>query len=173
MTTSIYDMSVASYLQIISGALNVMDKGAEYCVENGIDANDIVSKRMCDDMLPFHFQVVSVVHHSLGAIRGMTKGEFGPPSGYPDTDYAGLRAMLQSAYDELAAMDKDTVNKLAGGATVFKFGDIEMPFTNENFVLSFSHPNVYFHATTTYDILRAMGVNIGKRDFMGRTRMGV
>ena len=44
-------------------------------------------------------------------------------------------------------------------------------FTAENFLLSFSQPNFYFHATTTYDILRWKGVPIGKRDFTGRLRL--
>jgi hypothetical protein len=44
-------------------------------------------------------------------------------------------------------------------------------FTAENFLLSFSQPNFYFHATTAYDILRWKGVALGKRDFLGRLRM--
>ena len=48
----------------------------------------------------------------------------------------------------------------------------EIPFSNENFVLSFSLPNLYFHATTAYDILRMQGVGVGKRDFLGQLRMG-
>jgi hypothetical protein len=45
-----------------------------------------------------------------------------------------------------------------------------LDFTAENFLLSFSQPNFYFHAATTYDILRWKGVRIGKRDFTGRLR---
>ena len=42
---------------------------------------------------------------------------------------------------------------------------------DRNFVLSFSLPNFYFHATTAYDILRTKGVPLGKRDFLGRLRI--
>lgn len=52
----------------------------------------------------------------------------------------------------------------------FAFGERHVDFTAENFLLSFSQPNFYFHAATTYDILRWKGVPIGKRDFMGKTR---
>ena len=44
-------------------------------------------------------------------------------------------------------------------------------FSAEGFLLSFSLPNFYFHATTAYDILRSKGVPLGKRDFLGRMRM--
>jgi hypothetical protein len=46
-----------------------------------------------------------------------------------------------------------------------------MPFTADNFLLSFSQPNFYFHAATAYDILRMKGLSVGKRDFLGRMRL--
>ena len=49
--------------------------------------------------------------------------------------------------------------------------NLRMDFTAENFLLSFSLPNFYFHATTAYDILRHKGVRIGKLDFLGRPRI--
>ena len=50
---------------------------------------------------------------------------------------------------------------------VLKFGTREMPFKGEQFLVGFTLPNFYFHYTTAYDILRSLGVEIGKRDFMG------
>ena len=55
---------------------------------------------------------------------------------------------------------------------VGRLGKREMPFTNQNFLLSFSLPNFYFHATTTYDILRMLGVPLGKMDFLGKMKLG-
>jgi hypothetical protein len=52
----------------------------------------------------------------------------------------------------------------------FTFGDKHINFTAEDFLLSFSQPNFYFHATTTYDILRWKGISVGKRDFIGKVR---
>ena len=60
---------------------------------------------------------------------------------------------------------------MEGGTILFKVGDFEMPFTAENFILSFSLPNLYFHATTAYDILRMAGAPLGKMDFLGQMRM--
>ncbi|MGZ5933459.1 MAG: DUF1993 family protein, partial [Rhizomicrobium sp.] len=50
---------------------------------------------------------------------------------------------------------------------VLKFGTREMKFTGQNFLVGFTLPNFFFHYTTAYDILRSIGVEIGKRDFMG------
>ena len=63
------------------------------------------------------------------------------------------------------------MNALADREVVFAIGDIRMPFTGANFLLSFSQPNFYFHATTAYDLVRMLGVPVGKRDFLGRMRL--
>ncbi len=166
-----YDVSVGSYVQIGEAIAAVLDKGATHAQENGIDLAEVVDARLSDDMNDFHFQVVCVTHHSLGALRGMQAGEFSPPD-YPQTDYAGLQALTQETLAALKAMNADEVNALADQRLVFKLGGNEIPFTNPNFLLSFSLPNFYFHATTAYDILRARGVPLGKRDFLGALKMG-
>ncbi len=172
MSTALYDLTVGSYLQIVEAAVNVMQKGAEHCSEQGIDVNDMVAARLHEDMNPLHFQAVCVAHHSMGALKGIQAGEFAPPSGYGEMDYAGLQALLEETASFLRGLDADAVNGLSGGKLVFKIGGNEIPFSVENFVLSFSLPNFYFHATTLYDILRQQGVSLGKMDFLGALKVG-
>ena len=54
---------------------------------------------------------------------------------------------------------------------MFRMGQIEWAFTAENFILSFSLPNFYFHVTTMYDMFRIKGLEIGKLDFAGSLRL--
>lgn len=173
MGTSLYDMSVGSYLQTVGAMVAFMEKGAEHCNANDIALGDVVATSLHPDMWSFHAQVIGVVHQSMGVVRGMRAGEFAPPSGYPETDYAGLHQLLRDTLAELEALTPDEINGLAGGQVVFKIGENQLPFTTENFVLSFSLPNMYFHATTGYGILRMLGVPLGKRDFLGKLRIGV
>ncbi|MCZ6619553.1 MAG: DUF1993 domain-containing protein [Gammaproteobacteria bacterium] len=173
MSISLYDLSVGTYLQVVGSTAAFLEKGAAHCVEHEIALDDVVGTSLYPDMSSFHFQAVSVAHHSMGAIKGMLAGEFAPPTGYPETDFGGLQGLINNTLDELKALDADTVNALSGGSIVFKLGENRIPFTNENFVMSFSLPNLFFHATTAYDILRMTGVPIGKRDFLGQMRMGV
>jgi hypothetical protein len=63
------------------------------------------------------------------------------------------------------------VNALEDRDLLFKFGDFKLPFVSQDFVLSFSLPNLHFHATTAYDILRMKGVPLGKRDYTGPMRI--
>lgn len=170
MATSLYDMSVASYLQILGGIGHVLEKGAGYAAESGIDPAELVEARLRDDMLPLRFQLVSVAHHSLGAIRGIQAGLFQPPPSLPELDYGELQGLVGDAAEELRGLDRGEIDALAGRDVLFKLPGMEIPFTAENFVLSFSLPNFYFHATTAYDILRMKGVPLGKLDFLGQMR---
>ncbi len=172
MAISLYDLSVTSYLQTLGGVIGFMEKGLAHCTANGTDPNDIVETRLIADMLPFRFQVQSVAHHSLGAIEGVKKGVFSPPSG-PDLDYRGLQKLVTDARDALAKLTPAEVNALEGRDVVFQLRDMKIPFTAEGFLMSFSLPNFYFHAATAYDILRLKGVKLGKRDYMGQMRMKV
>lgn len=170
MAISLYDLSVASYLQTLGGVIGVLEKGLAHCTANGIDPNEIVEARLTSDMLPFRFQVQSVAHHSAGAIEGVKAGVFLPPSG-PDLDYRGLQKLVSDAREALGKLTQAEVNALEGRDVTFQLRDFKLPFTAEGFLMSFSLPNFYFHAATTYDILRMKGVKLGKRDYMGQMRM--
>lgn len=172
MSISFYDAGVNSYLQILDAVTGVLNKGAAHAADAKLDLQEIVLTRLNDDMMPLHFQIVSVAHHSWGAVQGMQNGSFSPPSFELDMDYTALQGVVTDARENLAKLDQAEVESLADGSMVFKLGKNELPFTNQNFLLSFSLPNFYFHATTTYDILRMLGVPLGKADFMGQMRMG-
>ena len=173
MAISLYDISVRSYLQILNSTSAVLAKGCEYCEAEGIDLAEVVETRLRDDMLPFRFQVVSTAHHSLGAIEGCKAGEFSPPPASDGMDYASLAGLIGDAAEKLSALSEDEVNALEGGDMVFRLGNNAVPFRNEGFIQSFSLPNFYFHATTTYDILRHLGAPLGKRDFLGQMRVNM
>ncbi len=172
MNTSFYDLSVASYLQTLGAIKNVLKRGEAFAEENDVDLASIVNHRLRDDMAPLSFQVVSVWHHSMGAIKGMQAGEFGPPPKMSDTSYASLIGLIDEAIEFLSGVTAAEINDLADQNMAFKMGSHEIPFTTNNFMLSFSLPNFYFHATTTYAILRSLGVPLGKIDFLGEMRVG-
>ncbi len=170
MSISLYEATVAGFLQTLGAVANVLEKGRAHCVAEGKDLAAVVDTRLHPDMLPLRFQVLSVVHHSKGAIEGVKAGSFAPP-GMLELDYAGLQAHVEGARTFLQGLSRAEVDALQGGDVVFSLGANKLPFVAEDFLLSFSIPNFHFHATTTYDILRTQGVALGKRDYMGAVRM--
>jgi hypothetical protein len=170
MAISLYDLSVASYLQTLGAVSGFLERGLAHCRDNNIDPEEVVETRFYGDMAPFRFQVISVVHHSAGAMAGVKAGAFGPPTESRPLNYVQLQELVTEARATLGKLTAAEVSALEGTDVSFQIGDFKLPFTAENFVMSFSMPNFYFHATTAYDILRSKGVPVGKRDFMGEVR---
>ena len=170
MSTSLYELCVPNYLQTLGAVAGFLEKGLAHCKSAGIDPKEIVEARLAPDMLPFRFQIISVVHHSQGAVNGLVAGLFSPP---PDRtlDYQGLQQLVVDSRDGLKKLTPAEVDRHAGRDMTFQLGDAKIPFTAEGFILSFSLPNFYFHAATAYDILRMKGAPLGKRDFLGSLRM--
>ena len=171
MAISLYDLSVASFLQTLGAVDGFLAKGLAHFKEKNLDANSLVEVRLFEDMLPLHFQIVSIAHHSRGAIDGVKAGLAGPPAQMPSASYADLQKIVADARTALEKVTPAEVNALEGKDMVFQIGDRKLPFSAENYLLSFALPNFYFHSATAYDILRTKGVPLGKRDFMGRMRM--
>src|SRR5882757_11199138 len=120
MAFSLYDASVANYLQILGAVSSFLDKSLVHFKEAGIDPAEIVETRLFPDMLPFRFQVVSLAHHSRGAMEAAQNGVFVPPSAKPDLDYAALQALVAEARNELSGLTPDAVNALIGRDVTFK-----------------------------------------------------
>jgi hypothetical protein len=171
LAISLYDATVLGFIQSLSGATIFLERGYNHFTDNGVDLNEITQARLFPDMLPFSFQVHNIAHHSMGAVKGAKQGIFSPSAGDPNADYRALQAEVATALEALKAVKPEDINALEGKDVTFQIGDRKMPFTAENFLLSFSIPNLHFHATTAYDILRTKGVPLGKRDYMGMPRM--
>ncbi len=169
MTTTLYEATVERFVQTLGGVEGFLQRGLAHCADRGIDPQDIVETRLWTDMLPFGFQIVSLAHHSLGAIEGARQGQFSPPPRQIGS-YGDLQASVSAAREALRGLGRDEVNALEGRPVMFKTSDREVRFLAEGFLLSFSLPNFYFHAATAYDILRSKGVPLGKRDFTGPLR---
>jgi uncharacterized protein len=148
MATSLYDLSVASYLQTVGAVAGFLDRAAKQCAETGSDPD----------------------HHSVWALEAVKSGRFAPPALVGPIPFVDLQAMIARTETALKAFTPDEVDSWAGKDLDFQIGPRRLPFTAENFFLSFSLPNFHFHAVTAYDILRMKGVPLGKRDYEGQLR---
>ncbi len=171
MALSLYAATVPSCQQILGSIAGLLAKAEAFCTEKAIAPQDIIQARLAPDMLPFAYQVKSTAVHSLGAIEAVRKGVFSPDMAAPPDSFAALKALVAGTLAALEKVSASEVEGFIGRDMRFSFGEHHIDFTAENFLLSFSQPNFYFHATTVYDILRWKGLAIGKRDFMGKLRI--
>ena len=171
MSLSLYEAFVPTCAQIMKGVVRTMEKAEAFCAENAIPEETLVHAKLADDMLDFSYQVKSTVVHSVIAIECLEKGVFSPDTSTPPEGFAALKTAVEAGISKLEALTEADLEKYEGQPMIFKFNDFELPFTAETFLLSFSQPNFFFHATTAYDLLRSNGVSVGKLDFMGPARV--
>jgi hypothetical protein len=171
MSTSLYELSVPTFLQTIRAIAGFLDRAAKHCADKGTDPDDFVNARLFDDMAPFHFQIEAAGHHAVWGVEALKTGAFTPPPLVGPVSFADLQAMVSKAESALEAFAPDEIDSCAGKALELQIGPRKLAFTSETFILSFSLPNFHFHAVTAYDILRSRGVPIGKRDYEGRMRI--
>ena len=171
MAFSLYAATIPSYQQILGAVSGLLITAEAFCSEKGLAHEEIIQARLAEDMQPFAYQVKSTAVHSLGAIEGVRRGAFSPDVSTPPETFAALKTRIEDTLAALGTLQPTEVDAFVGRDMRFVSGDRRLDFTAENFLLSFSQPNFYFHAATTYDILRWKGVPIGKRNFMGKLRI--
>jgi hypothetical protein len=171
MALSLYDATIPSFRQTLGAVAGLLVTAESFCAEKGFAPQDIIEARLAEDMLPFAYQVKSTTVHSLGAIEGVRRGVFSPDMTPPPQTFTALRNRIAETLAALETIQPAEVEAFIGRDMRFEFRERRLEFTAENFLLSFSLPNFYFHAATAYDILRWKGAHIGKRDFMGRLRL--
>lgn len=170
MPITLYDAVIPSQLQILGSMQRLIGKAETFCAERGWAEIEIIGARLAPNMLPFAYQIKSVAVHSLGAIEGVRRGKFSPDETPSPDSLGGLSDRIAETITALEAIDPHEIEGFIGRDMCFVFVENTLEFTAENFLLSFSQPNFYFHASTAYDILRWKGMQIGKRDFNGRVR---
>ena len=169
MSFSLYDATIPVFLQILPSISNLLEKAEAWAIEKKVSDREIIDARLAPDMLPFNYQVKSTAVHSLGAIEGVRRGEFSPDMTEPPQSFPALRERLAQTIEALSNLTAEEVNGFNGRSMTFLFRDRRMEFTSADaFLMRFSLPNFMFHATTAYDLLRMKGLDIGKRDYIGK-----
>ncbi|BBC74042.1 conserved hypothetical protein [Altererythrobacter sp. B11] len=168
MPLSLHAAIIPSKLQILRSGKGWLDK-AESC---GIPEAELVEARLIDDMLPFAYQVKSMADHSKGAIEGVRAGVFTPKfKDTPPATFAEMRSLLDDAIAFLESVTEEEMESFIGKDMRFEIGEKKLPFTAEDFLLTFSQTNFFFHACTAYGVLRMKGVAVGKLDYLGALRL--
>jgi hypothetical protein len=171
MPFSLYDAAVPPFIQITGALLTILEKGKAHWEGLGKSPDEALEARLCADMLPLRFQILSVIAHSIGAIQAVRAGVYSPAGGSPALDHEAVMAALGQAHEALRALSRDEVDALIGQPMRFEMGELKLPFSAEGYLMSFAQPNFYFHAATAYNILRLHGAPLGKRDFLGALQL--
>ena len=167
MSLTISSVGVQSFLTTLGALSKILDKAAAHCAARKIDQAVILQMRLAPDMFPFVKQVQIACDFAKNTVGRMT----GEPPKFPDEEksFDDLKARIVKTIDYVKSVAPATLDGAEEKDITFPIGpENKMTLKGAQYLVGFALPNFYFHATTAYDILRHAGVEIGKRDFLGR-----
>jgi len=167
MALTISGVGVASFLQTLGALSKILDKAAAHCAAKKIDPAVLLQMRLAPDMFPFVKQVQLACDFAKNTVGRLT----GEPPKFPDEEksFDDLKARIGKTIDYVKGFKAAELDATEDRDVTFPIGPQQtMTLKGAPYLIGFALPNFYFHATTAYDILRHAGVEIGKRDFLGR-----
>ena len=167
MTISMYQASVPRFVNILGNLSGILDKAQAHIDAKKIDATVLTGYRLFPDMLPMSTQVQIACDTAKGVVARLAGVEI---PAYEDNEktLADLKARVAKTIAFIKTMTPAQIDGTEDKEIITKRGDKETRYTGMQFLLGHAVPNFYFHVTTTYNILRHNGVEIGKRDFLGQ-----
>ena len=166
MTISMYQASVPRFVNILGNLMNILDKAQAHVDAGKIDPETLPAFRLFPDMLPMSRQVQIACDAAKGVVARLAGVDI---PAYEDNEktLADLKARIAKTIAYIQTMTPAQIDGTEDKDIVIKRGDKETRYKGMQFLLGHAIPNVYFHVTTTYNILRHNGLEIGKRDYLG------
>lgn len=153
--------------QQILALIGILKKGQEHAKSKGIDDQELIGARLTEDMHPLLWQVQTALELiTRGAERLMVSDLHSLELN--ETNFDALIARVESVHASLKDLNAAKLDASSDMVFVIPIGpEAKLTLTGRDYVLKFLLPNVYFHITTAYALLRMNGVDVGKRDYMG------
>lgn len=162
MSFGLYDASAPVFVRALTNLSTLMDKA----LAQGFDEAKLLEARLAPDMRPFPSQIQLASDSAKGAVARLT-GTDNPSMADTEASFAELKARIDATIAFIKSVD---ASAFAGGEdrdVVLKFPGGEQHFKGGAYLTGFALPNFFFHIAMAYALLRASGVEIGKRDYLG------
>lgn len=169
MTLSMYQASAPVFLQMLRALQDVLDKAEAHATAGKIDPAVLLGWRLAPTMFALTRQVQVASDTVKGALSRLA-GQEAPKWEDNEASFADLRARIART---IAYAESFTPAQIDGSETrtfSIPLGGQPTEFQGQPYLLQFALPNFYFHVTAAYAILRACGVPLGKRDYLGKFR---
>lgn len=153
--------------RLLTNLDHMLHVGEENAAARSIDPDVFLNARLAPDMYPLKKQVQAVA--GLAKMAPYRIAGLEPPK-YDDTEqtFAELYALIAIAKADFAKVPADKIEGSEDREFEITMGMGTMAFTGISYLSGFIIPNLHFHSTTAYNILRAQGVPLGKFDYFGR-----
>ena len=167
MTLSMYQAAVPVFVRALGNLKHVLKKGEEHAKRKSITDEVLLQTRLIPDMLPLVKQVQIAADM---ATRGTARLAGVEPKSFEDneTTLEQVYSRIDDTIEYIKSFKPEQIDGSETRSIVLKMRSGEMNFEGQNYLLNFITPNLFFHCTTAYNILREAGTEIGKTDFIGQ-----
>jgi len=166
MSLSMYSASVPVFRQVLGSLAAILEKAESHADLKKIDPQALLQARLFPDMFPLLRQVQVAADFAKGTVARLGGIEV-PRYEDVETDFAGLQERIAKTLAFIDSVPREAIEDSADREVTVGTGANQRQFRGQPYLLHYSLPNFFFHATTAYDILRHNGLEIGKRDFIG------
>ena len=161
----LYELTVPQFLKMMTNLTNIVEKGAAFAETRKVDMGVLLQSRLYPDQFPLLRQIqIATDTAKLCAFR--LTGKEAPPHDDKETTWAELKTRIGQVSTYLKSLKPDDFKGAAEKHITQPRWEGKY-LTGEDFALQHALPNVYFHITTAYAILRHNGVEVGKKDYLG------
>lgn len=167
MSISMYQVCVPVLVRALNNLSGVLAKGAAHAADRNIAPDVLLNTRITPDMFPLIRQVQIATDMAKGAGARLA-GVEPPKMDDNETTFEQLQARIATVVELLQSYTPAQIDGSESREIVLKLRSGDMHFKGQDYLLNFVLPNVYFHCTTAYAILRGVGVVLGKSDFIGK-----
>jgi hypothetical protein len=167
MKISMYEASIPTFLHTLRVLRGILEKGAAHAETKKFDPSVLVASRLYPDMLPLNRQVQIASDAAKGAAARLA-GVDPPKFEDTETTIAELIARVDKTIDYLQSFKPEQLEGTEDRTITINTPRQTFSFPGLIFLRHWAMPNFFFHVTTTYNILRHNGVELGKADFLGR-----
>lgn len=166
MSISMYAASVPPMIRSLTNLRVIIEKAISYAEAKKIAPSVLINARLYPDMFPLVRQIQIATDVAKGAVSRLADLE--PPK-YEDNEetFSEILARIDKTIVLLESFKPEQIDGSEDKTIALPMHDKTVNFKGLPYLLDFVLPNVYFHVTTVYAILRHNGAEIGKKDFLG------
>ena len=167
MALSMYQASVPVFIKTLGNLTGILDKGAVYAAEKKIEESVLLGYRMAPDMLAMVRQVQIACDFAKGASARLAGLEV-PAWEDNEKTLDDLKARIAKTLDFIKGFKSEQIDGSENRDINVKVAGNPVTYKGQSYLLHSVMPNFFFHTATAYGIVRHIGVEIGKRDFIGQ-----
>lgn len=155
----------SSTYQTIGALKGILSKGEAHARKLNLDDSILLGHRLFPDMFDLTRQVqIACDTAARGAARlaGLDMPSF------PDTEqgFSELMDRCTRAVAYVHSVEDDKIDATTNTVLQIPMGANTMPMEGRAYLQGFILPNMNFHTTMAYALLRMQGVSLGKRDYL-------